>query len=90
MGQARKRKQERRQQGMRLQTTMKRACAQWVGKLVQFDAGRGDGIQRGRVMEITDEGLLCVECLPEYRGRVVGLMLTLDMVDRLTLVGAGE
>ncbi|MGH2479985.1 MAG: hypothetical protein ACRDHW_10055 [Ktedonobacteraceae bacterium] len=90
MGQAAKRKRERHEQEREHQKQIQAARVQWFGKLVQFDAGRGDGVQSGRVIEVSSEGVLSVECLPEYRGRVAGLVLTLNMVDRLTLVGAGE
>jgi len=90
MGQAAKRKHERREQEREHQKTILAARVRWLGELVQFDAGRGDGVQRGRVTDVSSEGVLSVEFLPEYRGRVAGLVLTLNMVDRLTLVGAGE
>ena len=90
MGQAAKRKHERRGQEREHQKRIQAARARWLGQLVEFDAGQGDGIQRGRIVEVSSEGLLSVECLPEYRGRVAGLLLTLNMVECLTLVGAGE
>lgn len=90
MGHAKKRKQVRRYRADGHQQAVKAARTRWHGKLVAFDAGRGDGMQQGRVTEVSDDGLLYVECLPEYRGRVVAVALSLDMVDQLTLVDAGE
>ena len=58
----------------------------WLGKRVAFDAGRGDGVQQGIVVQVMDDGSLLVECLPEYRGRVVAVALTPGYFDRLTLV----
>ncbi len=58
----------------------------WLGKRVAFDAGRGDGVQQGIVKQVMDDGSLLVECLPEYRGRVVAVALTPGYLDRLTLI----
>ena len=85
MGQAARRKQERREQEKAHQKRIQAARVQWVNKFVQFDAGQGRGIQRGQVMEVSDEGVMLVACLPGS-GRVAGAALTLDMVDRLSVV----
>jgi hypothetical protein len=90
MGQTAKRKQERRKQERAHQQRIQAARVQWLGKLVQFDAGRGDGVQRGWVTDVSSEGVLSVECLSEHCGRIAGVVLTSNAVDRLTLVGAGE
>jgi len=58
----------------------------WLGKRVAFDADRGDGVQQGMVVQVMDDGSVLVECLPEYRGRVVAVALTPGYLDRLTLV----
>ena len=58
----------------------------WLGKRVAFDAGRGDGVQQDKVVQVMDDGSVLVECLPEYRGRVVAVALTPGYLDRLTLV----
>ena len=58
----------------------------WLGKRVAFDAGRGDGVQQGMVVQVMDDGSVLVECLPEYRGRVVAVALTPGYLDRLTLI----
>ncbi len=90
MGRASKRKQRRLSQVSEHERVGRAARVQWLGKRVAFDAGRGDGVQQGWITGVSSEGVLSVECLPEYCGRVVGLVLTLDMVDRLTLVDASE
>jgi hypothetical protein len=90
MGKAVKIKHERRQLGDAYREMMREVRVQWLGKRVAFDAGRGDGVQQGRVTEVLDNGLLYVECLPEYRGRAVGLVLTLGMLSQLTLVETEE
>lgn len=58
----------------------------WLGKRVAFDAGRGDGIQQGKVTQVTEDGSVLVECLPEYRGRVVAVAVTSAFLDRLLVV----
>ena len=86
MGKAARRKRHQQENKRAYQEALKAARTQWLGKRVAFDADRGDGVQQGTVTEISEEGLVSVECLPEFRGRVVGLMFTLNFLDRLKLV----
>ena len=66
--------------------TVRQIRQAWLGKRVAFDAGRGDGVQQGMVVQVMDDGSVLVECLPEYRGRVVAVALTPGYLDRLTVV----
>ncbi len=66
---------------------VKQARQKWLGKTVQFDLGRGDGVQLGKVISISEGGDVAVECLPGFNARVLGLMMSLGYVDRaLSLV----
>lgn len=53
----------------------------WLGKRVLIELG-SSGSLPGRVSEITDEGLVCIEGVPG----TAGVMLTLGYLSLLTLV----
>ena len=53
---------------------------------MQFDLQRGYGVQYGRVVEITDDGDVFVECLPGYDRPVAALAFTLGYLYVLTAV----
>jgi hypothetical protein len=70
------------------QTIVIQARRKWLNHTVSFDLGQGDGVQLGRVVDITDDGQVTITSLPGYDRRVPGLVMTLGFVDRvLTLVG---
>ena len=80
-------RRKRQHQGEReSRPTVQQIRQEWLGKRVAFDAGRGDGVQQGMVVQVMDDGSVLVECLPEYRGRVVAVALTPGYLDRLTVV----
>ena len=59
---------------------------EWLHRRVRFDAGRGDGLQEGMVTEITEDGVIFVECMPGQNRRVAAIVLTADYLSRLTPV----
>jgi len=68
---------------------VRQARQKWLGKVVQFDLGQGDGVQLARVTSISDEGDVVVECLAGSDRRVPGLLMSLGYLDQvLTLVDA--
>jgi len=79
-------KQQRRQASSQQVSTIEQAQQIWFDKLVQFDLHRGYGVQYGRVVEITDDGDVFVECLPGYDRPVAALAFTLGYLHVLTLV----
>src|SRR2546421_11420492 len=85
MGRQARRKRQHRGEG-ESRPTVQQISQAWLGKRVVFDAGRGDGVQQGMVVQVMDDGSVLVECLPEYRGRVVAVALTSGYLDRLTLI----
>jgi hypothetical protein len=58
----------------------------WLNKLVRFDVQQGAGVQYGRVVAISDEGDVLVECLPGYDRPIAALAFTLGYLHVLTLV----
>ena len=82
--QARRKRQHRSEQAAKSSVAQIRQA--WLGKRVAFDAGRGDGLQHGMVKQVMEDGSVLVECLPEYRGRVVAVAVTPGFLDRLTVV----
>lgn len=54
----------------------------WLGKRVVLDMGQ-QGSLPGRVSEITDEGLVCIEEIPG----TAGVILSLGYLHLLTLAG---
>lgn len=85
MGRQSKRKQQRRVAAQCL-SSVEQARQTWLGKKVQFDLQRGYGIQYGRVVQITDDGDVFVECLPGYDRPVAALAFTLGYLHVLTVV----
>ncbi len=86
MGRQARMKRERRQGlliGLEQQVIQVRQV--WLGKLVRFDLGRGEGVQYGRVVFITDEGDVFVACEPGS-GSVAALAFTLGYLHVLALV----
>ncbi len=86
MGRQSRMKQHRRQASSQQVSTIEQARQVWLNKLVQFDLRRGYGAQYGRVVEITDDGDVFVECLPGYDRPVAALAFTLEYLHVLTLV----
>ncbi len=71
----------------RVQVNMEQVRQKWLGKMVSFDLGRGEGVQYGRVTSISSEGDVIVESLPGYDAVVPGLALSIGFLDQvLTLV----
>ena len=86
MGKQGKMKQQRRFVA-RVQVNMGQVRQKWLGKTVSFDLGRGEGVQLGRVVSISNEGDVIVESLPGYDAVVPGLALSIGFLDQvLTLV----
>jgi hypothetical protein len=86
MGRQSKMKQQRRQALSQQVSSIEQTRQIWLDKLVQFDLQRGYGVQYGRVVEITDNGDVFVECLPGYDRPVAALAFTLGYLHVLTLV----
>jgi hypothetical protein len=74
-------------QGFQWQAIVRQARQKWLNRLVVFDLHQGEGMMRGKVVSISDEGDVFVACLPGYDQRVPGLVMSLGFLDRaLTLV----
>jgi hypothetical protein len=86
MGRQSRMKQQRRQASSREVSIIEQARHIWLDTLVQFDLQRGYGVQYGRVVEITDDGDVFVECLHGYDRPVAALAFTLGYLHVLTLV----
>jgi len=86
MGRQSRMKQQRRQASAQQISSVEQARRIWLNKLVQFDLQRGYGVQYGRVVEITDDGDVFVECLPGYDRPVAALAFTLGYLYVLTAV----
>lgn len=88
MGRKARQKRERRHTGVGISSGWSVAALRrdWLHKRVRFDVGRGDGLQEGVVREITEDGMIFVECLPGQRRRVAAIALTADYLSRLAPV----
>ena len=81
MGKQSRRKQERRHSSE--WQAIKQARRTWLGQVVEFDIQRGDGVRRGKVTSISEDGDMVVECLPEYVQDVSGVALSLGLADSM-------
>jgi len=76
--QARMKRERRLVQSTHIGQQVAQARRIWLGKRVQFDLQRGYGAQYGRVVSISDEGDVLVECLPGSDRPVAALAFTLS------------
>lgn len=88
MGRQARRKRERRRAGAGISSGCSVAALrrEWLQKRVCFDVGRGDGLREGVVREISEDGLIFVECLPGQQRRVAAIVLTAGYLSCLTPV----
>ena len=70
------------------QNDIARVRHKWLGKRVSFDLGDGQGVQYGKVVSISADGDVLVECGSAPGQSARALALSLGYLDRvLTLVG---